>query len=281
MEQVLHNWRWKQVTFQKVKAQDTLWDFFSHLPLLATAGQHNELQLLRNRHLQLIRRMFGLTFGALPNSTRGNPINSSLDTLKHLESLNGFGKVIVNLSTKFSFDFCWRIDWAPEIYPSSMPYATAFIYMCYVHPESRGDSGTSFSMMPVFAITCWLSLNVTCPTSWTEISEVFEIFKQLQLHVPFFMQIVILFCWSLWTVRNIFISEGIQPSLVAVKQVFRHEFAMLIRRVKQRYFPLIVTSWVDSVVISLGFLIFFPTLSLFLEWFCKDLFSSFKSFYQQ
>jgi hypothetical protein len=95
-----------------------------------------------------------------------------------------------------------------------------------------------------FAISCWLFLQVNCPNSWNQISDVFVDFQQ-QLHVPFFMEIVVLFCWSIWTVRNKFIFEGIQPTLVAVQQVFKQEFAMVIHQAKSKYFPLIA-SWVDS-----------------------------------
>ncbi|KAG0545165.1 hypothetical protein BDA96_02G338400 [Sorghum bicolor] len=60
-----------------------------------------------------------------------------------------------------------------------------------------------------FTNTCWLALN----------TQLFESFKQ-QLNVPFFMEIVILYCWSLWTVWNRLILDGIQPSLLAGSFVF-------------------------------------------------------------
>jgi hypothetical protein len=83
-----------------------------------------------------------------------------------------------------------------------------------------------------FAQICWLKLNVifieTDPFLAME-----EI--KTQLHCSFYMEVVILFCWSIWMQRNDFIFKGIPPSLERCFQNFRKEFAFAVLRAKARW----------------------------------------------
>nr|TKW12743.1 hypothetical protein SEVIR_5G055300v2 [Setaria viridis] len=61
---------------------------------------------------------------------------------------------------------------------------------------------------------------------------------------PFFMEIIILMSWSIWIVKNNFIFTQQQLSTTAALTNFKHEFAMVIRRAKSKYFPSIL-EWQD------------------------------------
>lgn len=54
-----------------------------------------------------------------------------------------------------------------------------------------------------------------------------------QLQVPFFMEIIILMSWSIWTTRNNFIFEGRQPSISSCLERFQSVLTLLLHRVKE------------------------------------------------
>jgi hypothetical protein len=68
-----------------------------------------------------------------------------------------------------------------------------------------------------------------------------------QLNLPFFMEIIITMCWSIWTMRNDVIFRGIPHSVQRCKLVFRKEFARIILRAKATFHPLI-DSWLGAFV---------------------------------
>jgi hypothetical protein len=76
-----------------------------------------------------------------------------------------------------------------------------------------------------FASSWWSLFNLTIVQGDT-----FQILASLraQLNVAFFMDIVILIFWSIWTARNGFIFEGRQPDLHSVSEKYKSEFALVI-----------------------------------------------------
>jgi hypothetical protein len=68
-----------------------------------------------------------------------------------------------------------------------------------------------------------------------------------QLGNPFFMDIIILFCWSIGMKRNDLIFKGIQPSLEACFRRFKNEFALVILRAKARY-KRTKSEWLEALV---------------------------------
>jgi len=64
-------------------------------------------------------------------------------------------------------------------------------------------------------------------TSW----QVLEAIKE-QINLPFSMEVIIIFCWSLWKQRNDLILRGIQPTPHRCFQVFKKEFPLVILRAK-------------------------------------------------
>ena len=65
-----------------------------------------------------------------------------------------------------------------------------------------------------------------------------ESFRQ-QIQQPFFMEIIVTMCWSIWSVRNDAIFRNAQPSIQSCKAVFKREFAQVILRAKSSLVPLL------------------------------------------
>ena len=95
-----------------------------------------------------------------------------------------------------------------------------------------------------FAQVCWIKLNVIFVE--TDPFLAFEEIKT-QLHVPFYMDIIILFCWSIWMQRNDFIFKGIPPSPDRCLHNFGKEFALVILRAKTRW-KVLMSEWIETLV---------------------------------
>jgi len=95
-----------------------------------------------------------------------------------------------------------------------------------------------------FAQSCWINLNIILVESDT-IMILEEIRDQLNL--PFFMEITITFCWSLWMQRNDYIFRGVQPSSGNCLGFFKKEFALVILRAKPRYKES-MSRWLEGLV---------------------------------
>jgi len=96
-----------------------------------------------------------------------------------------------------------------------------------------------------FAMAFWNTLNLLVLISSSPL-QIFEAFKT-QLHLPFFMEILVTMCWSIWTVKNDVIFKGIPTSIQRCKLIFRTEFALVILRAKAAYHPSI-DSWLEAFV---------------------------------
>jgi hypothetical protein len=57
--------------------------------------------------------------------------------------------------------------------------------------------------------------------------QILEAFRA-QFSVPFFMEIIIIMCWSIWTVRNNLIFRGEEATTQKCKYVFRNVFGLVI-----------------------------------------------------
>jgi hypothetical protein len=95
------------------------------------------------------------------------------------------------------------------------------------------------------AKAAWEWLGLIVPQHQDPFS-VLEDFKS-QLNLPFFMEIVIIMCWSIWKVRNDLIFRGEAVSLEKCKAVFKKCFGLVILRAKKRYLPTI-SLWLELLV---------------------------------
>jgi hypothetical protein len=96
-----------------------------------------------------------------------------------------------------------------------------------------------------FSISSWatLGLIIQNPADPFDTLESFRI----QLHKPFFMEIIVTMCWAIWSVRNDAIFRNVQPSISLCKAIFRKEFAQVILRAK-RSLAFSLTQWLEAYV---------------------------------
>jgi len=118
-------------------------------------------------------------------------------------------------------------------------------YNCVLCNNRTEESLLHLMLLCPFAQACWAWLN--CHVILQEdLHRNIESFK-LQLHVPFFMEIIILMGWSIWNARNGLIFNQVQPSVEATKRAFKSEFALILLRAKRSYFPSIEL-WLNNLV---------------------------------
>jgi hypothetical protein len=70
----------------------------------------------------------------------------------------------------------------------------------------------------------------------TSVTHIFDRMRR-HLQVPFFMDIIILMAWSIWTIRNDWIFNGIDPSVERCKAKFVSEFSLILLRVRPDSLP--------------------------------------------
>lgn len=95
-----------------------------------------------------------------------------------------------------------------------------------------------------FVKACWQSIGVSVITTRSPQS----IFRQIKdrLAVPFYMEIMILMAWSIWTVRNDWLFKGIDPTVQQCKRKFISEFSTLLHRARPTMVPN-MTVWMQSL----------------------------------
>lgn len=95
------------------------------------------------------------------------------------------------------------------------------------------------------AIVCWDLIGMAV----NNYSDPFQVFDDLrrQLGVSFFMEIIIIMSWSIWTLRNDVIFRGIPASSLRGLEIFKFNFRQLLWRAKKKFFPHIV-SWLEQLV---------------------------------
>jgi hypothetical protein len=118
-------------------------------------------------------------------------------------------------------------------------------YTCVLCSQSTEETLFHLLIDCPFASACWnwLGLQVT---DQEDLYQYLESFRW-QLHVPFFMEIIILICWTIWQMRNGLIFRNIPPSLQEAKRAFKSEFALLLHRAKRSYFP-VIDQWLNNLV---------------------------------
>ena len=117
-------------------------------------------------------------------------------------------------------------------------------YTCVLCNNSIEESLLHLMIECPFASECWNWLGLHTQQSW----EIYQCLKEFrrQLHVPFFMEIIILMSWTIWQARNGLIFNNKPPSIQEAKRAFRSECALLLHRARS-YFPTIEL-WLNNLV---------------------------------
>jgi hypothetical protein len=99
-----------------------------------------------------------------------------------------------------------------------------------------------------FSQACWATIHIAFTEDEPE-DEPFLALEEVkgQLAVPFFMEIIITFCWSIWMQRNDCIFKDLQPHPDSCLRHFKSEFALVILRAKAR-FKSPMSKWLDNLV---------------------------------
>jgi hypothetical protein len=102
-------------------------------------------------------------------------------------------------------------------------------YTCIMCNEASLETRDHLFFTCPFAIQCWKYM---CP-SWnlSQVAmqnDIQSYIQSIKVHIrqPFFMEIIILICWSIWTTRNDFIFKGLTPSLYRTRRKLKDELSI-------------------------------------------------------
>jgi hypothetical protein len=105
-------------------------------------------------------------------------------------------------------------------------------------------SVTHFFFICSFAKACWNAIGVT----FISARSLFQILKQikLKLGVPFFMEVIILLCLSIWHTRNQWMFEGVHPTIQDCRRHFITEFSLVLLRAKHQHLQDMM-NWMEAL----------------------------------
>ena len=92
---------------------------------------------------------------------------------------------------------------------------------------------------------CWALIGLSV-TSSPDMVQKFENLRN-QIGKRFFMEIIIIMCWSIWTIRNDAVFREIPACSLWCLEIFRSTFKQLLWRAKKKYFPAIEL-WLEQAV---------------------------------
>jgi hypothetical protein len=95
-----------------------------------------------------------------------------------------------------------------------------------------------------FARNWWVTIGININRRRQPI-QAFKYFTK-SLKVPFYMEIIILMSWCIWTTRKDWFFNNIDPTVEGCRSKFVREFRILLHRAKKRYFPGI-EQWLDGI----------------------------------
>ena len=134
-------------------------------------------------------------------------------------------------------------------------------YNCELCLFQREETITHLFLRCPFAKSCWNIIGINAPHTDYPLVVVQRIRRQLR--VPFYMEIIILMIWSIWTVRNNWIFNNQDPSLQACRAKFIYEFTMVIHRAKSNL-KNEMSSWIHNFQLPSSRLSFYFPLFLIL-----------------
>ena len=118
-------------------------------------------------------------------------------------------------------------------------------YNCVLCNELVEETVEHLFLHCEFAKECWSIIGLTIPLG-QESFQILDSFRR-QLNVQFFMEIIILLCWSIWMSRNNLIFRNEEATKDKCKAIFRNLFGLVILRAKKKYFPEI-SLWLEQLL---------------------------------
>lgn len=118
-------------------------------------------------------------------------------------------------------------------------------YSCVLCNASVDETLSHLLLECPFANQCWNIVNVQINANLSPY-QLLTSFRD-QLHVPFFMEIIVLMAWTIRKSRNDLIFRGINPSIQQAKLNFKEEWRTLLFRAKRRYYPTI-EQWTAGLI---------------------------------
>jgi len=179
-----------------------------------------------------MERIHGSIFGATPPSPLERLTGNLLVLAVSTQSLNGSRSLLVSINTRCSSGCLRKRFHLPS-------------YDCVLCAGNSEETLQHLFLDCGLAVECWNLIGVTI-NSYANPYHVFEDFKR-QLVVPFFMEIIIIMSWSIWTLRNDVIFRGIPASSLRGLEIFKDNFGKLLWRAKKKYFPFI-EAWLQQLL---------------------------------
>jgi hypothetical protein len=107
-------------------------------------------------------------------------------------------------------------------------------YSCIMCADGDLETRNHLFFLCPFAHICWQYL---CPT-WVppQHHDIQSFIQSLKTPIkePFFMEIIILTAWSIWTTRNDYISKGTPPSLYRCGKKLKDELYLLLHKATRK-----------------------------------------------
>jgi hypothetical protein len=108
-------------------------------------------------------------------------------------------------------------------------------YDCVLCSSSVEETVDHLFLECDFAGACWGLIGQTVISSPNSFQR-FQTFRT-QIGKKFFMEIIVIMCWSIWSARNDAVFRGVQPSCLRSLEFFKSTFRQFLWRARKFYFP--------------------------------------------
>jgi hypothetical protein len=146
-------------------------------------------------------------------------------TLRFTQHLDGFGHAHVKQTQGVFWLLKDRVSMRELLRRKNMDLQDFNCVLCNAAVE---ESMPHLFFECPFAIQCWVLIDIQA-SQHSDHFQSLQNFKD-QLRVPFFMEIIILMCWTIWKARNDLIFRQVNPSIQLAKQNLKDEFQLLLLR---------------------------------------------------
>jgi hypothetical protein len=107
-------------------------------------------------------------------------------------------------------------------------------YSCIMCDQDELETRNHMFFQCPFAQMCWRYISPTwIPPQHTDIQSFITSLK-LSLNVPFFMELIMLITWAIWTTRNAFIFKQTTPNLYRCRRKFKEEASLLLHKAHRK-----------------------------------------------